>query len=84
MPIDAERLYAAGSLAVRCRCGFDNRGTLTMVDRYSTDFPPVPRGDGQSFIEVYRDGAGDPDDRLSECPKCGDPFDRDTMVEVAA
>lgn len=80
--IDHDRLYEHGELPVACGlCGWCNGGRLVLVDRYSTDFPPGPRGDGESFIQAYRQTGGDPDDVIGECSDCGTPFDRDSCEE---
>lgn len=81
MAVDHDRLYHAGELPVACAgCGWDNDRTLTLIDRYATDYPPVPRGNGDRFIEAYRDTGGDPDDRISFCPKCDTYLDRDGCI----
>lgn len=44
---------------------------LIVVDRYVTDYPPIPRGKNpESFVEFYLDDGGDPDDLVSQCPSC--------------
>lgn len=79
MSIERDFLYDAGRLPCECaECGWDNEGRLEIVDRYSTDYPPIPRVD---IIEVYRDSGGDPDDRIIECENCGNYLDRDTVNE---
>lgn len=70
-----------GVIAVACECGWDNDGRLVLVDRYATDFPPIPHFSIDAFIEVYRDSGGDPDDRLHECPECSRELDRHACVE---
>jgi hypothetical protein len=49
-----------------CACG----QPILVTDRYLTDYPPIPRFDPLAFIEFYRDTGGDPDDRITECPRC--------------
>lgn len=83
--ITNEELYQAGELKVRCLCGWDNDGKLIIVDRYATDAPPGPRGSNPaSWHEVYLDWGGDPDDRVDECPNCGESLDVDHLTRREA
>lgn len=69
---------ASGSATVACACGQQ----VVVVDRYVTDFPPGPRGrNPESWVEFYRDHAGDPDDFLSGCPRCDEELEL-ASVEV--
>lgn len=69
-------------VAVKCiDCGWDNDGELVLVDRYLTDYPPIPRHKPEAFLEVYRDDGGDPDDRNPTCDGCGLDLEPDTVVE---
>lgn len=80
--IDSDHLYKHSRLPAACGgCGWDNGGSLEIVDRYSTDYPPIPRFDADAFVEVYRAPGGDPDDRIIECESCGETLDRETCVE---
>lgn len=58
-------------------CGWDDDGHLEVVDRYATDFPPIPWCD-------LREVRGDDDERgaLNECPACDAWLDPDEVVEV--
>lgn len=68
-----------GEIPVRCgECGWDNDGRLTLVDRWVTDYPPVPyRG---PMLEVYRDG-DDPESRTDECGGCDGYLGGETVEE---
>lgn len=67
---------SSGHATVRCVCG----EPVVVVDRYITDYPPIPRRWPEMFIEFYRDRYCDPDDRLSECPRCGEWLDLATVT----
>lgn len=70
--ITAEQIpQDTGILSVRCTCGWSADGDLIVVDRWITDFPPIPK---TPIIEFYSDPI-DPESRLSECPNCGGPLD---------
>lgn len=70
------------AVSVACpSCKWTNEGRLVLVDRYLTDWPPGPRGDGHSFLELYLDSTCDPDDRVNECPSCTEYLDSSTVVE---
>jgi hypothetical protein len=56
---------------VLCVCGAGD--ALFAVDRYASDHPPIPYTG--PIVEVYSSDAGDPDDRVTECPNCGEPLD---------
>lgn len=73
-------LEPTGSAAVVCvDCGY---GPFFVVDRYLTDWPPIPRGrHPESFVEFYIDDVGDPDDRFSECPQCDRLLELDAVRE---
>lgn len=59
---------------VRCaHCVWDHDGNLHAVDRYASDFPPIPYTG--VILEVYASRYADPDDRVNECEACGSPFD---------
>jgi len=59
--------YPAHCACPRCRYRF------VAIDRYASDAPPGPRGSHpERWIEFYRDEIFDPDDRLHECPGCGE------------
>jgi hypothetical protein len=52
-------------------CGWSAGGQLVMVDRWITDYPPIPY---VPLIEFYSDGFGDPEHEarrrlLPECRK---------------
>jgi hypothetical protein len=67
---------ASGKAKVACIvCGEQ----VVVVDRYKTDYPPIP---WTELIEFYRDEAGDPDDRLLECPGCGEGLYLDTVSPI--
>jgi hypothetical protein len=69
-----------GMVLVSCgECGWNAGGTLVMVDRWITDYPPIPY---VKLIEFYRDGFGDPDDRVNECPICFAEIAEDIVVET--
>lgn len=70
---------SSGSCQVACgACG----RRVIVVDRYVTDWPPIPRFNPEAFVEFYSDWGGDPDDRVSECPGCGDCLDLDTVLQL--
>lgn len=63
---------------VRCAYG---AALGVAVDRYASDHPPIPyRG---PIVEVYTGPGGDPDDRLAECPACGEPLDNLDALDPA-
>lgn len=71
------------TVAVACEnCGWDNDGKLVLVDRYLTDWPPIPRFNPRAFLEVYRDSGGDPDDRNPTCDGCGLDLEPDSVKEA--
>lgn len=68
------KLYEIGKTGqawVLCDCG----QLLVAVDRYVTDFPPIPHTNPESFVEFYLDDGGDPDDRVIQCPSCEDDLE---------
>lgn len=74
---DTDHAYAA------CVCG----ATYFVVDRWLYDCPPGPRGaHPDSWIEVYRDAAMDPDDRVRECLACGRDIERliEELLDLSA
>ncbi len=79
-----ELMMGEATRKVSCECGWSNDGRLIIVDRYATDFPPIPRGNGLGFLEIYRDDGMDPDDRVSECPCCGEFLDPVEVLERMA
>lgn len=84
MNVEAGNFKMAGRAIVKVACpscGWSNDGELEVVDRYETDFPPVPRGTGSSFLELYLDTGHDPDDRVVECFECGNHLDVCDTVE---
>jgi hypothetical protein len=74
-------LRGRGKVPVECgACGWDNGGRLTLVDRWVTDYPPIPYTG--PIVEVYADG-GDPESRVIECGQCDGDLQRlDDCVEV--
>lgn len=80
--MELSELRDRGEIPVACGgCGWDNKGRLILVDRYITDYPPIPRISVDSFIEFYIDEGGDPDDRIIQCPACDDDIRREQVVE---
>ena len=76
-------LQERAEIRVACGyCNWDNGGRLILVDRYATDFPPIPHFSVDAFVEFYLDRGGDPDDRVVDCPDCGDELHRLTCVEI--
>ena len=71
--IDRATLARAGELP--CRCGAC-RLPMVVVDRYATDYPPIPWVD---LVEFYIASGGDPDDRITECPRCWAELDLSTI-----
>jgi hypothetical protein len=67
---------ATGETWAACTCG----QPIFVVDRYITDYPPIPRFNPLAFIEFYRCEGGDPDDRVSECPRCGVDLDLEAIT----
>ena len=56
-------------------CGWDAHGELEVVDRYATDYPPIP------FMDL-REVVFDPEvGGIGECRACGCWLDPDTVVE---
>lgn len=87
MNVNAGSVQTAGRAIIKVACpdcGWTNEGGLVLVDRYETDYPPVPRGDGTSFLELYHTPGGDPDDRIGECgnPDCAADLEPYTVVEA--
>ena len=73
-------LRGRGEIPVACgECGFDHGGRMTLVDRWVTDYPPIPYTG--PIVEVYLDTYGDPDDHVHECPECQVYLDEHTCVE---
>jgi hypothetical protein len=56
-------------------CGWDAGGELEVVDRYATDWPPIPWCDLREVVADPEQGG------LCECPECGAGLDPDTAVE---
>lgn len=74
-------LGKTGRAWVLCNCG----QLLVAVDRYVTDFPPIPRGKNpESFVEFYLDEGGDPDDLVSQCPACEDYLELASVARAGA
>lgn len=70
---------------VACReCGWSNDGELVLVDRYALDWPPIPRGDGRHFLELYLESSLGPDARVMWCAQCGRELQVEDVVEVEA
>lgn len=64
-----------GTAPVCCpACHWDAHGTLQVVDRYQTDFPPVPWRD----MRQIRDD-DDEAPSIAACPDCGADLDPDTV-----
>lgn len=58
-------------------CGWDDHGHLHAVDRYASDYPPIPYTG--PILECYGDTVADPDQRVIECEDCGGPLDLETL-----
>lgn len=78
---------STGVTHVRCRdCGWSNDGRLVLVDRWITDYPPIPYTG--PILELYLDEDMDPDGRIVDCNVCGcDDFmdsaiTRDALLEL--
>jgi NAD-dependent SIR2 family protein deacetylase len=56
-------------------CGWDANGELEVVDRYATDYPPIPYMDLREVVADPENGS------VSECPNCGAELDPDVVVE---
>ncbi len=67
-----ERLDKEGQVKVACVCGHE----LMLVDRYVTDYPPIPHIE---MIEFYDGDSMDPDDHVQECPSCGEYLETDEV-----
>lgn len=78
----AAELNGRATVPVKCgSCGWDAEGDLTLVDRWETDYPPVPyRG---PMVEVYENW-DDPESRIIECDHCGAYLDLKACVERVA
>lgn len=61
------------------QCGWTADGELHIVDRYLTDYPPIPRGNGMSFLELRID---DPERHISECDRCEACLDVGEVVQA--
>lgn len=61
---------------VRCLCGWDDDGTLIMVDRWKADHPPVPYVE---IIEFYGDTADEERHGHHQCPRCDNDLAADTV-----
>lgn len=56
-------------------CGWDAGGELEVVDRYATDYPPIPYMDLREVVADPGDGP------VMECRRCGCPLDPDNVAE---
>lgn len=84
MNVKTDRIHMAGRAVIKVacpKCGWNNDRRLVMVDRYLTDAPPGPRGDGVEFLEIYLDDGFDPDDRVSTCGGCDEDLYPDDATE---
>lgn len=73
----AVELGERASVPVRCVCGWDDGGTLELVDRWKTDWPPIPY---VRMIELH--GDSDADGRAQmECGACGEELSEETVEE---
>lgn len=65
-----DRAAKGEHVPVTCVCGYASvYCNLVLVDRYTNDMPPVPKGNGH-WLEIWDDGVDDMEGPAAQCPEC--------------